>query len=169
MSGIFGLPGIGKQGSPHDTIAYGVALFTSVPSGKLVTPFLIQNYQFDISERTQEVTTLAETEHLYTFGRNLTRLTITGYFLNDDMEGAEQIEGGNFTSKDLLTLWDNEIRAKKAGEAKTPSVEVRLSTYVKTFKCVPIAMNVSHSVDTEALIQASITMIVMSEIGRRVT
>lgn len=178
MPDIFGGPGIGHVANPFEaTSSIGIMQFavrSDFGGTFLVEPFLIQNYQFNPSERVQESYTLAETEHLYTFGRTLPRLVVTGYFLNSNTKGSTTIPtlssaGRRTLSKDIIKIWEDMIRAKRAGQDKQPTVRVAISPLNTMFLCVPISMSLVQGIDLEALVQVSIEMLVLNELGDRVT
>ena len=158
---VFGGPAI-SRGVPFPTTEkppFGVFIeldASGSSSSKDLFPFLVQNYSFQLSERIQEVYTLSETNHLYTFGNNLARLSISGFFIHP---GVGSWNSGD-TSKEFYESY-NSIRAKKSGEEGETLVKVRLNAFGKSFDCVLVSASFSQSAGNEVLVSTDLSFIVM--------
>ena len=134
--------------------------------------FIVQSYQLQKAERVQEVRTLADTAHLYTFGKELPRLMLEGMFINSILSPQGHVQfldhRSNFsTSETILDIWDQSMRAKTVavgveGLAQFP-IEVDLTSLGRTFSGVGVGLNLSNNISMEAMIPASFTLIIMSE------
>lgn len=166
MPDIYYSPGVGLSTSPFQEQAIGFIVIET-PS-EVLQPFLIQDYSLVEQERFQENYTQSETKHLYTFGKNIARLRVNGYFLNSNTRGVttgNATSGGRVGSNRVLSIWENEIRAKKAGEASTTTTLITISPLDVVLLGVPVSLSISSSVSTEALLQASLEFLIMNELN----
>ena len=122
---------------------------------------LVQNHAIDFGERTQEVTTLSETEHLYTFGRRLPRLTIQGLVLGSAIITKGQAFFNGYDNNKLLFDWEKQMRARKSGEQNKPKVQVYLEDFAKTFSGVATRMMVNKDLSNEAMASVTLEIIVL--------
>jgi hypothetical protein len=172
-----GGPGIGRFDSPFDSEPIGEAIVLlsvsgsekdTIAPGALTSPrnllpgtsgfsFLIQSWNLVRSERTQEVVTLAETNHMYTFGRNLPKVTVSGYFINANAAGS-----GGTPSDAIFEIWENVMRARKCGESNSAKVIVRLKALKETLRCVAESLTLNGNVGQEALIDATLQLTVLN-------
>ena len=119
--------------------------------------FLVQSWTLVRSERIQEVVTLAETEHVYTFGKNLPRVTMSGYFINSKTRGRQDTQ-----SREVSLFWKTILRAKISGQEGKLNVVVALDAMNDTLQCVAESINVSGNVNQEALIEATLQLVVLN-------
>lgn len=165
MANLFEGPGIARIAGIFEKDAVGIALvkfrsFAGTNNGSPATAsFLIQSWSVMRSERTQEVVTLAETEHIYTFGKNLPKVTVSGYFINPNTGASIQ----NQEKADAIPpLWKENIRAKLSGERNLPLVIVQLEATKDVLECVADSITYSGNVNQESLIEATLQLTVIN-------
>ena len=176
----YGQPGVGLFQNQYDT-ELGEAegfIFIEVHDsngGPKDLVFIIQGYSIQKTERVQEVLSLADTSHLYTFGKVLPRLTFNGMFINSILcpkghaQYVDQVSEDS-TSETILQLWEDAMRAKSIGltggtvgpEGIFP-VSVDLHSLKRTFFGVGADLNLSNTITMESMIPASFTLIIMKE------
>jgi len=169
MANIYGHPAVGEFQKVFDD-AEGV-VFVETFSSQLT--FLIQSWNLIKAERLQEVKTLADTEHLYTFGKELPRIELSGYFINKTLSpkmSASFETQERTTSSEILRIWD-EMRAKSIGQLSSdsdiidPLVSVEIAPLERVFFGVGVNLRLTNTITMEALIDASFTVLVMEEEG----
>jgi len=167
MADIYGGPGVGR--TPLGKEAIGSVVFGGgsdfLTSSATMVPvrFLIQDWNLNLTERIQEVVTLAETEHVYTFGRAISKLSLRGYFISSKARCSNLSDF--FDTKKLLKEWSKTLRAKKSGEKKQPLAFVAIDPLGAFFKCVVVSMNLSNSVSQEVLLNADLQMLILEDAG----
>lgn len=124
--------------------------------------FLVQDWRYELAERQQEVVTLAETEHIYTFGRILGRATVTGFFINGNTALGKQ-QGNN--SHNVIPSWEDRLRAKISGLEQNPTAIVSLDALNEILLCVATNISLGASVQREALVDGTIQLIVLDKSG----
>jgi len=168
MANIFNPPGVGKFSNVFDEPHKGTILITATDSETIEIEliFIIQSFSIQKAERTQEVRTLADTSHLYTFGKELPRMMIDGFFINSTLSpkgDIDQLRHGGISSDDILDLWDNAMRAKTIGTSQVPISVLINPLGNRVFKGVGSNLNISNNIAQEALISASFTLIITEE------
>lgn len=168
MASIFGPPGVGEGPDIYDIDPKGVIFIEHKISGNELL-FLIQQWNLVKGERVQEVKTLADTGHLYTFGKELPRIEVSGYFISTtgSPKTAENIRRRKIVSDEVLEIWDS-VRAKAIGaEFSTLGAFSYLAADIhplgRTFFGVGINLQLNNSISLETMVNGTFTIIVMEE------
>jgi hypothetical protein len=119
--------------------------------------FLVQNWSMSNAERTQEVVTLGDTEHIYTFGRVLPKLSVTGYFIS--IKSASDIH--TYPSDKILKLWEKSLRAKVGGKSNQPNAIVYIEALGSSLQCVAENLTLGGNVGQEVLVEATLQLTVL--------
>jgi hypothetical protein len=173
MGNIFNPPSVGQFSGVFEEADRGIAFIQAADENINITElvFLIQSFTIQKNERIQEVRTLADTEHLYTFGKELPRFIVNGYIINEILasETAQQYAfhrgGTGSKSSQILDLWDSSIRAKSIGtnfEGSFP-VQIDLTPLNRVLFGVGVNMNIGNDINLESLLTASFTFIITEE------
>jgi len=175
MGGIYGPPGLGrvpeifKEGGSDGNTEKGGSGFVELrydeggESRDVRTTgdirLLIQSWSYTSSERVQENLTLSETEHIYTFGRSLPKVSLQAFVTHEEIAGRTFLE--NSTGKSFLQIWEKFLRARKGGLKNTPSAYIVLSELGITASGVAVAMSLNKSLSNEALIVVNIEVLLL--------
>lgn len=148
MASSFGGPGVARLSNVVQRPTDGAITVSGLPD-----PVLITSVTLNQSERVQEILTLAEAAHVYTFGKNLPRVNIQGWTFVDGMSDF----GG---SEELNSNWMDQLRAKKAGESGSPNVQATIQG-IGTFNGIGIDLQVLRDVGNETVARFSLTILVI--------
>lgn len=189
MSNIYGPPGVGKLSSVFTGDKGGSGLILvkfddsdpGKPKGRAASKriftlprgtrsnegapppnslvMLIQDWTWVASERVQPNYTLSETEHIYTFGRTLPTMNVTGLVVNKDVKGARFFS--NFNAQTLRERWESTLRARKSGEANKPRVLVQVDELGATFKGVAVNLQINKNLGNEAFVTATLSVLIL--------
>lgn len=109
---------------------------------------VIQNVVVTKGERVQEVVTFGEGEHIYTFGKSVDRVTISGIVFIEEylVDGISSTAKERISTK-LMTAWDK-MRAKSAGEKNDPQLMLVIKG-IGAFWCVGQGLNLTRDLNQE--------------------
>lgn len=166
MPNIYGPPGVGRISGifPEGDGGSGVVLVRNEDRSKTLT-MLVQSWSYNASERVQENHTLSETEHIYTFGHVLPKISITALVVHKKIKGKSFLN--NYTGGSLRKDWEDFIRARKSGEQNKPLVLVQLDELEGTFKGVATGMSINKDLSNEAFLVVNLAITVLKEMKGR--
>ena len=173
VSGIFKKPPVGvvivgfRFPAPGGTgkrvtsqVRNSISEAQSIPNPFSSIGVLVQSFNLSFSERVDEVLTLSETEHIYTFGRTLPKVSVSGLLINKNTEIIKQGKIARPSSKEIVKNWEEGLRAKMSGIDSKPTALVKIDSIGRVLKGVATQMTLGSSVQQEAMIQISLQIII---------